>query len=166
MKKEMLEAAARAWDLLGLKPGEKFLVVTDHSADQSVARALLEQASMVSDQGFLVNMPPTGDHGREPPKGVTALMRECSVIVCPTTFSLTHTRARKRATDDGARVATMPGITAEMFRRTLGADYNAIKRLGSRVEHVLKKADRITVTTPSGTKILREPSCGRSFRNP
>lgn len=42
-------------------------------------------------------------------------MVQSDVVVCVTEHSLTHTQARMTAAAAGARVATMPGITEEMF---------------------------------------------------
>ena len=39
------------------------------------------------------------------------------VVVAPTAQSLTHTNARIEAAKAGTRVATMPGITEEMFSK-------------------------------------------------
>ena len=61
---------------------------------------------------------PTRD-GEEPPAFVAAAMAEATAIFAPTTFSISHTRARMEATGRGARIATMPGITQEIFRRAL-----------------------------------------------
>ena len=53
-----------------------------------------------------------------------------TVIFAPTTFSLSHTQARIAATERGVRIATMPGITEEVFRRALAVDYRELKRAG------------------------------------
>ncbi len=154
MKASLLRPAEKTWQLLGLKPGESFLVLTDHSADKNVAEALFKAGRMVSEKGFFVSMPPTGDHGREPAPGIARLMKECSAVVCPTTFSLTHTKARKKATENGARVASMPGITAEMFARALDVDYKRMTSLGDRIRRLLEKKGKVRVTTPTGTNIV------------
>ncbi len=40
---------------------------------------------------------------------------------------MTHTIARKEATERGARVATMPGITEDIFIRTVSVGYELIR---------------------------------------
>ena len=41
--------------------------------------------------------------GTEPPRTLAAALAECDVFIAPTTRSLSHTTARKRASDAGAR---------------------------------------------------------------
>ncbi len=154
MYSKLVTAAGLVWDRMDLKPEESFLVLTDHSADKNVADALFKAGRMISEKGFFVNMPPTGEHGKEPGAGITKLMRECSAVVCPTTFSLTHTKARKKAAEHGARVATMPGITSEIFTRALDVDYKSMTDLGNRIKRLLEKEGKIKVTTPTGTNIV------------
>jgi leucyl aminopeptidase (aminopeptidase T) len=69
-------------------------------------------------------------------------MRNADIVVCPTRASLTHTRAREAATDAGARVATMPGITRRMFQEgAITADYADVERLTAAL------TDRLTAAT-------------------
>src|ERR1700754_3472767 len=74
---------------------------------------------------------PAGDrHGEEPPPEVIEAMAGVTVIFAPTTFSLSHTAARAEATRCGVRIATMPGINDDVFRRALDVDYGELKRAG------------------------------------
>jgi leucyl aminopeptidase (aminopeptidase T) len=100
-------------------------------------------------------------HGEEPPADVRAAMAEATVIFAPTTFSLSHTQARQEATRRGIRVATMPGITEEVFRRALDVDYGELKRAGEWLAAQLSAASSCRVTSPGGTDLFVELS-GRS----
>ena len=56
-------------------------------------------------------------------------MRQQQVVLAPTRYSLTHTKAVRQALRDGARVATMPGITNDMFTHGgMAVDFNKIKK--------------------------------------
>ena len=56
-------------------------------------------------------------------------MKQQQIVIAPTKYSLTHTRAVRSALKDGARVATMPGMTDEMFiSGGMTADFNEIKK--------------------------------------
>jgi len=91
-------------------------------------------------------------HGEEPPRVVAEAMKHASVVVAPTSKSLSHTAARKRACEAGARVATLPGITLEML--TSGgmlADYREVKRLAEEVAERLSRAESIRIKTALGT---------------
>ena len=43
--------------------------------------------------------------GTEPPRAVAGALSNCDVYMAPTTRSISHTTARKRATDAGATYA-------------------------------------------------------------
>jgi len=100
-------------------------------------------------------------HGEEPPFEICSAMAEATVIFAPTTFSLSHTEARQEATRRGIRIATMPGITEEVFRRALDVDYGELKRAGEWLAAQLSAASSCHVTAPGGTD-LRIELDGRS----
>lgn len=58
-------------------------------------------------------MTPRLNDGNEPPLLVAEAMKSADVILIPTSKS-SHTSARMEASEKGARIATLPGITAEM----------------------------------------------------
>src|SRR5262249_61982763 len=68
--------------------------------------------------------------GEEPPPAVAGAMRESSVVVMLTRHSLSHTRARMAATETGARIASMPGISPELFARAIPVDYDSLEQAG------------------------------------
>jgi len=84
-------------------------------------------------------------------------MASADVVLAPTTKSVTHTRARSDATDAGACVATLPGITDAVFLMGLDADYEAIAQHCRDVLAQVEGADEIRVTSPQGTDITFEP---------
>jgi leucyl aminopeptidase (aminopeptidase T) len=137
---------------LGLEADEDCVVVTDDKR-RDIGEALYEVASEVSDATTILQYPPGDQHGEEPPAPVAAAMKEADVFLAPPTKSLSHTRARGAANDAGARGATLPGITEEVFTTGLDADYETI---ASHCEDVLAQvadADEVRVTTPAGTDI-------------
>src|SRR4029077_18860142 len=87
-------------------------------------------------------------HGEEPPGDVRSAMEQATVIFAPTTFSLSHTEARQEATRRGIRIATMPGITEEVFRRALDVDYDELKHAGEWLAAQLSAASSCHVTSP------------------
>lgn len=84
--------------------------------------------------------------GEEPPAAVAAAMEAAQAVVCVTEHSLTHTNARKRAAAAGARVATMPGITEDMFLNgAVTADYLQVKELTEQLTARLTQARHVRV---------------------
>jgi leucyl aminopeptidase (aminopeptidase T) len=132
---------------------ESVLVIADPSTSK-IGQELYKVCSEISPNVLLVIMPFTRHHGDEPPASVAELMRTQNVVLAPTKFSITHTKARVQACKDGARIATMPGITPELFAGGgMLADFNAIRGTISRVGVHLRRRRNIRVTSPEGTDI-------------
>ena len=143
---------------MGVKPHEAVLVVTD-AARLNVAEALVETAKKARAEVMLMCMQARSRHGEEPPKPVERAMIASDVVLAPTTYSLTHTQARLRASRAGARVATMPMITEEMMcRGAMLADYHDVSRLTKRVADLLTEASEVEVITPAGTDLVLDIS--------
>ncbi|WP_435063005.1 aminopeptidase [Halobaculum sp. EA56] len=141
---------------LDLGSDESLAVVTDDERE-AIGEALYAVAAEVTDDASVIRYPPAGQHGEEPPAPVAAAMREADAFLAPTTKSLSHTRARGAACDAGARGATLPGITREVFLAGLDADYEAIARHCAEVREQVDDAEEIRVTTEAGTDITFEP---------
>jgi leucyl aminopeptidase (aminopeptidase T) len=78
------------------------------------------------------------------------------VFIAPTSRSLSHTMARKRATETGARGATMPGVTEEMLSRVMGVDFARMAARSQAVAELLTGARRARVSCPRGTDLTLE----------
>ncbi|WP_158055342.1 aminopeptidase [Halorussus halophilus] len=141
---------------LALGADESCCIVTDDKR-QPIGEALYQVASEVTDDATVIRYPPGESHGAEPPKPVAAAMAGADVFLAPTTKSLSHTRARGNANEAGARGATLPGITEEVFTTGLDADYDAIYQHCQDVLAQVEGADEIRVTSPQGTDITFEP---------
>jgi leucyl aminopeptidase (aminopeptidase T) len=141
---------------LGLEADESCVVVTDDKR-QHIGEALSEVASEVTEDTAILRYPSLDQHGEEPPEPVAAAMRGADVFLAPTTKSLSHTRARGEANEAGARGATLPGITEEVFTTGLDADYETIRQHCEDVLAQVEDADEVRVTTDAGTDITFEP---------
>lgn len=132
-------------DCLGLKAGETFLVVSDDTKKE-LAESLYEAGKRMGAEAMLVVMKERGKSGEEPPAAVTAAMASAQAVVCITKHSLTHTQARKQAAAAGARVATMPGITEDMFLEgAIAADYTQVKVLTEKVTGLLTQSRKVRI---------------------
>ena len=140
---------------LELDGDESLAVVTDDERLE-IGEVLYDVASEVTDDATLVRYPPGEQHGTEPPAPVAAAMADADAFLAPTTTSLSHTRARSAATDAGARGATLPGITAEVFTTGLDADYDAIADHSREIYEQVADADEVRVTTAAGTDLTVE----------
>lgn len=130
---------------LGVKPGETVLVVTDNTKEP-IGRALYLAAKDLGAEAMLMEMLERSVSGEEPPAPVAAAMAAADVIVCPTAKSLTHTNARIQAVKNGARMATMPGITEGMFQQgAITADYDQVGKLVARLTQMLDQASQARI---------------------
>ena len=151
---EMKQAARTALTTcLGLKGNESLLIVTDDNK-LAIGKALYEEGQNLAREALMLVMPPAEVNGQEPPPAVAEMMAVHDVVVCPTTKSVTHTDARRKACKQGARVATMPGITEDIMIRTLKADYNEIARRTLKLSEILDAGRIARVTTSLGTDIV------------
>ena len=141
---------------MDLRRGENILIVCDPTTTD-VGQALHDAASLRSDRVLLVVMPKGRHHGEEPPAPVANLMRQQQVVIAPTRYSLTHTRAVRQAIKDGARVATMPGMTVEMFTEGgMSADFNIIKKNIGEMGSLLRRKRIVNVKSEAGTNVTFE----------
>jgi len=153
MSDYLAEAARTAVDqCLRVQSDESVAVVTDDEREP-IGEVLYAAAADVTDDATLLRYPPSEQHGTEPPAPVAAAMAESDVFLAPTTKSLSHTRARGAACDAGARGATLPGITEDVFVTGLDADYAAIDEACDAVLDAVGDADEVRVTAPAGTDI-------------
>jgi leucyl aminopeptidase (aminopeptidase T) len=137
---------------LAVRGGEDVLVIVDEPL-QDVGEALRAAAQRAGADAVLTVMAPRGDHGAEPPPPVAAALAACDVFIAPTSRSLSHTRARARATENGARGATMPTVTADMLTRLMDVDFDALRARSQAVAEMLDAAAEARVTCPRGSDL-------------
>lgn len=152
----MSELNTAAETLLGLcmaaRPGESALVVDDNAAN-AISVALVDAARRLGLEAMRITMVPRARSGEEPPPAVGAAMQGADIVLIPTSWSLSHTRARHAACAAGARVASMPGITADMFARTMGADYARVADRSRRVADILDVGRVARITCARGSNL-------------
>ena len=149
---ELALAADVVLDRLGLRGNDAFLVVSNPEL-VAVATELAEAARHRTQNVCIHQFTATSRDGEEPPAATAAAMREASAIAIVTRFSLSHTHARTAATDAGARIASMPGISAETFARAIPTDYAKLEKTGHALTSKLTEAKICRVTAPGGTDI-------------
>jgi leucyl aminopeptidase (aminopeptidase T) len=146
-------------DCLDVKEGEEALIICN-PVTQRVGERLREEAAAAGADAVLTVISERPSHGAEPPRSVAEAMSAADVVLAPTAQSLSHTAARKRATDAGARCATLPGVTEEMLARVMSADMEGLRRKGHAVAEALDGASEARITDANGTD-LRLDLAGR-----
>jgi leucyl aminopeptidase (aminopeptidase T) len=130
---------------LGVKVGEQLLVISDDEK-KNIGEMLYEAGKTLGAEVVHINMKEREKSGQEPPSAIAAAMESSDVVICATTHSLTHTKARKNAVANGARIATMPGITEDMFLDgAVTADYSQVKDLTEKVTKYLDEVKLVRI---------------------
>ena len=129
---------------------EHVLVVADPGTAE-LGDALVQAARDTGGDAVLMVLPPNAARGTEPPPTVAAALAASDVFIAPCLPSLSHTTARKRACEGGARGATMPGVTADLLARLMSADFDAMNERCHAVAQLLTDADGAHLTCPRGS---------------
>jgi leucyl aminopeptidase (aminopeptidase T) len=135
---------------LGVKPGEEAVVVVD-PATRTIGEALREAAGAAGADAVLMVMDERGEDGNEPPASVAGALAASDVFIAPTSRSLSHTKARKRASDGGARGATMPGVTEDMLARVMAVDFDTMGARSNALAQLLSEATTAHLSCPRGS---------------
>jgi len=146
MNRQLVEISKNVLqNCLGLKAGETFLIVTDE-VKKALAESVYEAGKSLGAETMLALIQERERSGQEPPAPIAAAMAASQVVLCITEHSLTHTQARKAAVAAGARLATMPGITEDMFLEgAIAADYFRVKELTEKVTEVLNQGKQVRI---------------------
>ena len=135
---------------LGVTEGDGVLVVAD-PGNAALGDALMRAARAAGGDAVLTILPPNPKRGTEPPATVAAALAAADVFIAPCLPSLSHTTARKRASEGGTRGATMPGVHADLLARHMSADFDAMSARCYAVAGLLAGADDARLTCARGT---------------
>ncbi len=137
---------------LQVNGGENVVVVVDPPCHE-IGVALRDAARPLGAEVVLIEMDQRDTNGSEPPATVAAAMLAADVVIAPTSRSLSHTIARKQANDAGARVATMPGVTADMLARLMTGDFEQMAARSQAVADLLSRGSEVRISCPLGTDL-------------
>jgi leucyl aminopeptidase (aminopeptidase T) len=149
-----LDTAARTVvrDCLGVRDGEEVLVICN-PATQELGERLRAEADDAGADALRAVMAERASHATEPPDSIAAAMPKADVVVALTIQSLSHTAARKAATEAGVRIATMPGVTADTLARTMSADLEELRRRSMTIAEALTRSSEARITDPNGSDL-------------
>ena len=137
---------------MGISPGEEVLVVCNPVTEEIGALMRIEAQGDGADATLAV-ISERDSAAAEPPQAVAAAMAAADVVLAPTIQSLSHTAARKAASEAGVRIGTLPGVTEEMLGRLMTGDLDEIRRRGWAVVTALNRGSEARITCRHGSDL-------------
>lgn len=132
---------------------DRVLVLTDKKK-YKIGKTIYDAAQKVNLESVFVAMEPRTRDGEEPPAAVTAAMQQADIIIMPTQYSLTHTKAVNNARKNNARVYSLPMIDEFSIKKGgLTADYSVVQRNVAKILTIVQKTSIIEVESKNGTKV-------------
>ena len=165
-------------DILGVQKGERVLIVTNPEPDvETISRALYRQTEAKGGLPLMMVQPVKGQLDYADPSVVAALRSEPEVIL-----SISHEKLGKdreamakpiRVKHRGkqrykkyyhvfdylleerrCRSFWSPGVTVDMFTRTVPIDYTLLQERAAKLGNALSRAEAVTITAPGGTDVV------------
>lgn len=152
MKNLKLSAVRALEEYLEVKQDEKVLLIFDKTT-REIATAFDLAAKELNLKITLHEIESTGGHAKEPDDKTAQMMKKYPVVIVPTQYSLTHTKATINARKAGARVATLPGVNTAVFEKGLRSDPNKLELAGHAWMNILNGNHKVRVVTEAGTDI-------------
>ncbi|MEX0971821.1 MAG: aminopeptidase [Solirubrobacterales bacterium] len=139
-------------DCLELNPSEELLVICNPITEE-LGALLRINAQGEGAEATLAVISERESHAAEPPRAVAAAMLVADAIIAPTIQSISHTQARRAASENGARVASMPGVNSEMLARMMEADLRLLRKRGAAIGRALGAGSEARITCPRGSDL-------------
>jgi len=137
---------------MGIQPGEDVLVVCNPVTEEIGALMRIEAQGEGADATLAV-ISERDSAAAEPPRAVAAAMAATDVVLAPTIQSISHTEARKIASEAGVRIGSLPGVTEEMLTRLMSSDLEEVRRRSWAVATALNRASEARITCPHGSDL-------------
>jgi leucyl aminopeptidase (aminopeptidase T) len=137
---------------MGVDAGEEVLVVCNPVTEEIGALMRIEAQGDGADATLAV-ISERESHAAEPPAPVAAAMAAADVVLAPTIQSLSHTAARKAASEAGVRIATLPGVTEEMLARLMNGDLDEMRRRGWAIVNTMNRGAQVRITDGNGSDL-------------
>jgi len=171
-------AAVAVRDILAVRKGERVTIVTNPEPDvETISRALFRQVASQGGEPLLLVQPVKGQLDYADLAVISALRSEPEVLL-----SISHQKLGKdrEAMADPIRVKRRgkqrykryyhvfeylleesksrsfwsPGVTVDMFTRTVPIDYGLLQERAAKLGYALSRGEAVTITAPGGTDLV------------
>ncbi len=136
---------------LKIRKSESLLIV--HDKNHARLAMKFRSAAGFLNKVDLLEIQTTKVHGAEPKETYRKEFLKYDAIIILTDKSFSHTKARRDATKKGIRIASMPGITENILRRSIDIDYTSLKKDVKKIAGKLDRAKEVTIRSKLGTDI-------------
>lgn len=153
---QSLESGARiaVKQCMNIQSNESVLIITDKNMPKQIANALFQASIKITKNTVIKQIQLLERSGQEPLKEIAELMKTPDILFLVTSKSLTHTKARRKASEEGVRIASMPRVPVSSFiDGGLTADYNQVNENCERMFNAIKDKTDIHLTSPNGTNV-------------
>lgn len=171
-------AAVAVRDVLGVGKGEGVLIVTNPEPDvEAISRAIFRQTEAAGGAPVLMVQPVKGQLDYADEAVIGALAAEPSVVLSisheklgkdrvalasPIKVKQRGKRRLKRyyhvfdylLQEKRSRSFWSPGVTVDMFTRTVPIDYRLLQERAARLGAALTRAEEVVITSPGGTDLV------------
>ncbi len=139
---------------MNIQSNESVLIITDNDMPRQITGSLFQQSRKITKSTVVKKMKTLDRSGQEPPEEIAKLMQQPDVLFLVTSKSLSHTQARRTASQKEVRIASMPTVPVSSFvDGGLTADYNQVKKNCERMFNAIKEKKNIHLTSPNGTDV-------------
>ena len=139
---------------LQIGSGDEVAILADTDTQPEIWQGLFAAVQKRNGQPTVVLMGPRAANGLEPTACADDALSHAAVVFAITGASATHTKALRRAAQNGARVCSMPGIDLDILQSAvMTPDYGGMRNLGDRLAETFAPAEWMHVTTTKGTDL-------------
>jgi leucyl aminopeptidase (aminopeptidase T) len=139
-------------ECMSVSPGEEVLVVCNPVTEEIGALMRIE-AQGDGASATLAVMSERESAAAEPPSVIAAAMLEADVVLAPTIQSISHTAARRKATEQGVRIGSLPGVTEDMLTRLMTSDLSVVRQRGWALSGLINSGSEARITCRHGSDL-------------
>lgn len=136
---------------LKIKNNERVLILTDPKR-YDLANSFFKVCSKKHDTVILTIKEMKYD-GAKLSDFVKQHLKICDVLLAYTTMSVSHTKSVLEARSKGVRVASLPGITKDIYKRAIDVDFKKMANYTNKLKEIFIKGEKVKVTSKKGTNI-------------
>lgn len=137
-------------DCLRIRQKESVLILSDEPMKE-IGLSFYQEAKYFSKHVHFLLIPKMIHPYNEPLQGIADLMAQSDIVILATSKSLSHTRARRKACKNGARIVSLPGITTDSLSRTMNGNYKSVVALSRKIADIFTIGKTAHLTSKAGT---------------